>query len=139
MFCRRNRLQNLKLDDMPKTRRSLFYLATYLFLTGAAFFLAPQATLKLLLANHSYEDPFVQFTGVLMIGLSVVVVNVILFGNPKFYRATLLARIPMWLMILWIYIQTQDPVFIIVLSVLGLGIVITGTSYLIERKQIGIS
>ncbi len=121
---------------MPKTRTSLYYLATYLFLTGFAFFLAPQLTLKLLFANHEYQSLFVQFVGVMMIGLSIVVVNVILYGGPLFYRATLLARIPMWILILILYFQTQESALLVVLGVLGLGIVITGSCYLKERGQV---
>ena len=124
---------------MPRTRRSLFYLATYLFLTGVAFLLAPQTTLKLLLANHEYTDVFVQFTGVMMFGLSVVVINVIRVGDARFYPVTLMARIPMWFMILGIYLRSQEQALIIVLGVLGLGIVITGSCYLSERGKTGIS
>jgi hypothetical protein len=120
---------------VPKTRRSLYYLATYLITTGLALFLAPQLTLKLLMANHDYPGTFVQFSGVLMIGLSIVVLNVIRYGNPNFYRATLFARIPMWFLILGLYIETQETALIIVLGVLGLGIVITGSCYLKERGQ----
>lgn len=123
---------------MPKTRFSLYYLATYLCLTGFAFFLAPQFTLKLLLANHAYESTFVQFSGVLMIGLSIVVINVIRFGGPLFYRMTLMVRIPMWIMIAILYFQTQETVCLVVLGVLGLGIAITGTCYLKERGQVAV-
>ena len=123
-----------KLADVPRTRRSLYYLATYLLLTGGAFFLAPHATLQLMLASREYPDAFVQFAGILMIGLSIVVMNVIRYGSKPLYRTTLMARIPMWLMILVVYFQTRDFVFLIVLGVLGLGIVITGTCYLSERN-----
>ena len=127
------------MTGVPKTRRSLFYLATYLLLTGAAFFLAPQTALRLMLADHHYEDLFVQFTGVMMIGLSIVVMNVIRYGSKPFYRTTLMARIPMWLMILAMYCQTKETALLVVLGVLGLGIAITGTCYLSERKLVGIS
>ncbi|MCU1329477.1 MAG: hypothetical protein JWN34_4847 [Bryobacterales bacterium] len=120
---------------MPKTRSTLYYLATYLFLTGLALFLAPQLTLKMLMANHAYPGTFVQFSGVLMIGLAIVVANVILYGGPKFYRATLLARIPMWFLILGLYVETQETALVIVLGVLGLGILLTGSCYLRERGQ----
>ncbi len=127
-----------KLANVPKTRSSLYYLATYLCVTGLAFFLAPQFTLRLLMANHQYESAFVQFVGVMMFGLSVIVVNVILFGGPLLYRTTLIARIPMWFMILIIYLQTQETAFLIVLGVLGLGIIVTGSCYLKERGQVAL-
>ncbi len=118
---------------MPKTRRTLFYLATYLTLTGLGLLLMPGTILKLLFATHEYPGAFVQFSGILMLGLALVVVNIIKYGSPIFYRATLIARIPMWIMTLGLYFYTRETFFIVVLCVLGLGIVFTGTAYLSER------
>ncbi|GEM_PF-5277126 len=121
---------------MPKTRRSLFFVAAYLLATGLAMLLAPQLTLRLMFASHEYPDAFVQMAGVLMLGLGIVVINVILYGNRDFYRATLVARIPMWICILGLYLQTRENFFIVVLCVLGTGIVVTGSCYLSERGKI---
>ena len=120
---------------MPKTRRTLYYLATYLTLTGLALLFAPQFTLKLLFANHEYADAFVEFSGVLMIGLAIVVMNVIKYGNRIWYRVTLMARIPMWICTVGLYLRTRETFFVVVLCVLGLGIVLTGSAYLAERKK----
>jgi len=120
---------------MPKTRRTLFYLATYLTLTGLALLFAPQSTLKLLFANHEYPDAFVEFSGVLMIGLAVVVMNIIKYGNRILYRVTLMARIPMWICTVGLYLRTGETFFVVVLCVLGLGILLTGSAYLDERKM----
>src|ERR1019366_7628261 len=122
-------------ESLPKTRRSLFYLAGYLSLTGLGLLFAPQLILRLLFANHEYSSAFVQFSGVLMIGLSIVVMNIIRYGNRVLYRTTLMARIPMWIMILGIYFETKETFFIVVLCVLGLGIVLTVTFYLQERSN----
>lgn len=120
---------------MPRTRRSLFYLASYLTITGLALLFIPQLFLKLLFANHEYPGAFVQFSGILMIGLAIVVMNIIKYGNRILYRITLMARIPMWICTLGLYLYTQETFFIVVLCVLGLGIVLTGSCYLTERKK----
>ena len=120
---------------MKKTRRSLFYLAGYLFPTGLGLLLAPQWFMKLLFANHTYPDAFPQFAGTLLIGLGIVVVHVIRYGNPVLYRMTLAVRIPLWFCTLAIFLHTGETFFLAVLAVLGLGIVITGSMYLTERKQ----
>ena len=75
---------------MRKTRLSLFYLLSYLTMTGLALLFVPQMTLKLLFANHEYSDAFVQVTGVLLLGLAIVVITIIQYGNRAFYRATLI-------------------------------------------------
>jgi hypothetical protein len=119
--------------EMKRTRRSLFYLAGYLFPTGLCLLLAPQWFLKLLFANHEYSDAFPQFSGALLLGLGIVVVSVIRAGNPFFYRMTLMVRIPIWLCTLGIYFHTRDTFFLGILAVLGLGILITGSMYWSER------
>ena len=118
---------------MPKTRRSLYYLATYLILTGLGLLFTPGTMLKLLFANHEYPGAFVQLSGILMLGLGIIVINVILYGSRVFYRATLMARIPMWICIMGLYLYTRETFFIVVLCVLGLGILVTGSCYLSER------
>jgi|SRR6185312_5546574 len=120
---------------MPKTRRSLFYLTGYLLATGLALLFAPQLFLKLAFASHEYEPTFIRFSGILMVGLSVIVMNVIRYGNRIWYRATLMARIPMWILIFGLYIYTRETFFLVVLGVLGLGIVLTGSFYLQERGK----
>ena len=120
---------------MPRTRRSLFYLASYLTITGLALLFIPHLFLKLLFANHEYPGAFVQFSGILMIGLAVVVMNIIKYGNRILYRTTLMARIPMWICTLGLYVYTRETFFIVVLCVLGLGILLTGSFYLAERKK----
>lgn len=70
-----------------------------------------------------------------MLGLAAVVMNIIKYGNRVLYRATLIARIPMWLMTVGLYLYTRETFFIVVLFVLGLGIVITGSFYLVERNK----
>ena len=70
------------------------------------------------------------FPGILMLGLAAVVMNIIKYGNRILYRATLIARIPMWICTLGLYFYTGETFFIVVLCVLGLGIVLTGSFYL---------
>jgi hypothetical protein len=120
---------------VPRTRRSLYYLASYLTITGLALLFAPQSFLKLAFANHEYPDAFVQFSGILMCGLAIVVMNIIKYGNRILYRTTLMARIPMWFGTLGLYFYTRESFFIVVLCILGLGIVVTGSLYLSERGK----
>ena len=120
---------------MNRTRLSLFYLAGYLIPTGLGLLLAPQYFIRLLLSNQQYSDAFPQFAGILMVGLGIVVLTVILYGNPIFYRMTLIVRIVLWTGIFSIWLRSRDPFFIVVLCVLGFGIVLTGSFYIADRKQ----
>jgi hypothetical protein len=121
---------------MNRTRLSLFYLVGYLLPTGLGLAIAPQFVLKLLFSNQTYSDAFPAFGGVLLIGLAIVVITVILYGNPVFYRMTLILRIVLWFGILSVYLRSQDPFFIVVLCVLGFGILLTGSFYIADRRNL---
>ena len=120
---------------MNRTRLSLYYLAGYLFPTGLALYFAPQFFLKMLFSNQQYSDAFPQFAGVLLVGLGIVVTTVIRYGSPVWYRTTLILRLVLWTGIFRIWLRSRDPFFVIVLSVLGFGILLTGSFYLSERHN----
>jgi hypothetical protein len=75
-------------------------------------------------------------SGILLVGLGIVVTAVILYGNEMFYRMTLIVRIVLWSGILGIYLRSGDPFFVVVLAVLGFGILLTGSIYLAERRRL---
>ena len=120
---------------MNRTRLSLLYLAGYLLPTGLFLYFAPQFFMKLLFSNQHYADAWPQFGGVLLIALGILVVHVILFGNPIWYRATLQVRIVILAGIFGIWLRSRDPFFLVVLGVVGFGVVLTGSFYLSDRTR----
>lgn len=120
---------------MNRTRLSLFYLAGYLLPTGLFLYFAPQFFMKLLFSNQQYGDAWPQFGGVLLIALGILVIHVILFGNAIWYRATLMVRIVILAGIFGIWLRSRDPFFLVVMGVVGLGVVLTGSFYLADRKR----
>ncbi|MEQ1945588.1 MAG: hypothetical protein ABL995_00260 [Bryobacteraceae bacterium] len=121
---------------MKKTRLSLFYLAGYLIPTGLSLFFAPQWTLKALFASGEYTDVFPQFAGSLMVALGIIVLAVIRYGNPVFYRTTLIVRVWIWLSVLGIYLRSGERLLVVVLGVVGFGMLLTGSLYLSERNRL---
>jgi uncharacterized membrane protein len=117
----------------PRTRISLYYLTTYLFLTGVGLLFAPQFSLKLLLSNGHYDNTFVEFTGAFMIALSMVVSQIIRHSLEVLYPTTLVVRVFFIAVIVSLYMQTQDPLFLVVLAVVSLGVLLTATAYFKER------
>lgn len=118
----------------PRTRLSLYYLVTYLFVTGVGLLFAPQLSLKLLLSTGHYENTFVQFTGALMIGLSMVVAQIIRHRLEVLYPTTLFVRTFFIAVIVALYLQTKDPLFLVVLAVVGFGVALTATTFLLDRR-----
>ncbi|MEQ1886253.1 MAG: hypothetical protein ABL967_14405 [Bryobacteraceae bacterium] len=123
------------MTEMKKTRLSLFYLAGYLIPTGLGLFFAPQMMLKALFASGEYTNVFPQFAGSLMVALGIIVVAVIRYGNPVFYRTTLIVRVWIWLSVLALYLQSGERLLLVVLGVVGLGMILTGGLYLSERRK----
>jgi hypothetical protein len=118
---------------MNRTRLSLYYLVTYLAATGLGLMVVPALTLKLLFASRDYDDAMPRFVGILMFALAMIVSQVIRLRAEALYPVTVVVRIVIWVYVLWLYFHTGETMFAAVLGVVGLGILLTGFSYLSER------
>ncbi len=120
----------------PKTRLSLYYLVTYLFVTGAGLLFAPRLSLKLLFSNGHYDNTFVQFTGTFMIALGMLVAQMIRHRVDLLYPTTLFVRAFFIVVIVALYLQTSDPMFLVVLAVVAFGVALTSTALLLDRRAV---
>src|SRR5215471_4346740 len=119
---------------MTKTKLSLFYLGSYLFLIGIGLLLAPHGTLKILQSNGDYGDIFPRVSGMLMSGLGLSIFGMIRARAYDLYPATLLIRVYFMACIGAFYAMTRDPLFLVLIAIVGLGLVLTLSSYLSERS-----
>ncbi|MEX2260950.1 MAG: hypothetical protein WD696_03320 [Bryobacteraceae bacterium] len=120
---------------MRRSHLSLYYLAGYLTFTGVGLIAAPDLVLELLFSNRQYDDIFPRFTGVLMVGLGILVIQTIRLNLNVFYPTTLLVRAVIWAVTFGLYLYSGDPFFAVVLAVVGLGMIFTGTSYWLDKKE----
>jgi hypothetical protein len=123
------------ITGMNRTRLSLYYLVGYLSLTGLALLFAPSPTLRLLFASGDYGDVFPRFGGVLMLSLGLIVLQLIRLRAENLYSTTLAVRLVILITVTGIYFYSRDPMFLVILGVVGLGVLMTGTAYLSERKR----
>ena len=119
---------------MRKTRLSLFYLGSYLLIIGLGLLLAPQDTLVKFRSTGEYGDVFPRFSGMLMSGMGLSIFGMIRARSYDLYPATLFIRPYFIACILKFYERTRDPLFLILIAVVGLGFVLTLSSYLLDRK-----
>ncbi len=119
---------------MRRTRLSLFYLATYLLGAGIALILAPSFALTLLFAKGHYGDVMPRLLGVVLLALGIVIVQIIRHRLEVLYTTTLLVRAFIMLVLAALLVYSSDPLFISLMVVVGLGMVLTGTSYLSEQR-----
>jgi len=120
---------------LHRTRYSLFYLATYLFLTGIAFLFVPGPSLRLLFATREYDPVFVRFVGSFMIALSILVTQIIRYRLEILYPTTILVRIFFIVCIVWFFLQTRDPLFLAILAVVLIGATSTSIALLVDRSR----
>jgi len=121
---------------MRRTRLSLFYLAGYLLPTGVLLLVAPDLSLRLLLSNGDYgSDVFLRVAGLLLLAIGIIIVQIIRLRAEVLYSTTLMVRAVFVVGFLGFYRYTHDPLFLVILGVVGLGVVLTSTSYWLDRHE----
>ncbi|HXV62488.1 MAG TPA: hypothetical protein VEK15_17440 [Vicinamibacteria bacterium] len=120
---------------LEKTRLSLFYLASYLWLGGVAMILSPTLAAELLQSNAHYPPVMLRALGMFMIGLGIIVVQIIRHRLDVLYATTVVVRLFFCLGLLAFYISTGDPFFLVLFGIVALGVAITGVTYLGERQK----
>jgi hypothetical protein len=121
---------------MRRTRLSFFYLATYLLCAGVALAFAPSLALKLLFSNGSYGNVMPRLLGVILLALGVIIVQIIRHRVEALYLTTLGVRVIIVVGLVALFIYSKDPLFISLTVVVGIGMILSGTSYLIDRRHL---
>jgi hypothetical protein len=121
--------------DMHKARLSLLYLGSYLVLIGLGLLFAPEGTLRLLQSNVEYGDVFPRIAGMLMSGLGFSVFGIIRAGVPELYPATIFIRMYFLACLSAFYWMTTDPLFFVLIVIVGIGFLWTLSSYLLDRSN----
>ncbi len=120
---------------MKRTHYSLFYLIGYLIPGGLGLLTFPKLTLKLLFSNTDYGDVLPRFVGMLMLALGIIVMQAVRHRLEVLYTTALIVRSGMLPIMLGLYLYSGDPLFITLLVVVGVGVVLTGVSYWLDRRS----
>jgi uncharacterized protein YjeT (DUF2065 family) len=120
---------------MKKTRLSLFYLAGYLSVGGIGFLFFPKVTLTLFFSNGNYSDVMVRIMGVFLLSLALIVIQIIRHRATFLYPTTLVVRALILSSFTLFYILYRDPMLLVLLAIVGIGFLMTLTSYLLDRRN----
>ena len=120
---------------MKRTHLSLYYLAGYLLPAGALLLFVPEWATKLLLSNHTYEYAPFRLAGVLLVVIGILIVQIIRHRLEMLYTTTLVARALIGATLLWLFVSTGDPFFAVILVVVLIGMALTATSYILDRRS----
>ena len=89
-----------------------------------------------MLSNGDYgSDVFPRVAGLLLLGIGIIVAQIIRLKAEVLYSTTLMLRFVFLVGFLGFYFYTRDPLFLVVLGVVGLGVLLTGTSYWLDRSE----
>ena len=122
---------------MRRTHLSLYYLVSYLTFAGLALLLVPGFALKLLLSNGDYGDVFPRLAGMLLLGLAALVAQIIRLRLDVLYTTTLAIRAFFIVTFVFLFAISGDPFFLVVLAIVVFGVILTGWSYLSDRRAGG--
>jgi len=111
------------------------YLASYLTLIGFGLLFLPDTTLRLLQSNAEYGNIFPRLAGMLMSGLGLSVFGIIRVGVPELYPVTLLIRVYFLVCLACFYWMTTDPLFLVLIVIVGIGFVLTLSAHLRDRRE----
>jgi len=111
------------------------YLASYLTLIGFGLLFLPDTTLRLLQSNAEYGNIFPRLAGMLMSGLGLSVFGIIRVGVPELYPVTLFIRVYFLVCLAVFYWMTTDPLFLVLIVIVGIGFVLTLSAHLRDRRE----
>ncbi len=120
---------------MRKTRLSLFYLATYLYLGGAAFVAFPKLALVLFLSNGDYSDLMLRMAGTLLLGLAIIVTQIIRYRVTVLYPTTLVVRALFLFAFANFYLIHGDPMLLVLIGIVGLGAILTSSGLVLDYRE----
>jgi uncharacterized protein YjeT (DUF2065 family) len=120
---------------MRRTNLSLIYVAAYLLGAGIFLLLAPRLTLRLLLSTGDYGEILPRLAGLLLVGLGVLVVQIIRYRVAALYATTVAVRAGFCVGFVALYALSRDPLFLVLLAVVGLGVLGTSVSYVLDKRQ----
>ena len=122
---------------MRRTNLSLIYVATYLLAAAAFLVLAPRLALQLLLSSGDYGEIFPRLGGLLLLGLGIIVLQIVRHRITALYLTTLAVRGVFCVGFLVLYALSRDPLFLVLLGVVGIGVVATSISYVVDTRHGG--
>ena len=120
---------------MRRTHLSLYYLAGYLLPAGLLLLLIPDVATKLLFSNRDYDDAPFRLAGIALTALGILIVQIIRLRIEALYATTVLVRLFILAGLAALGIYTADPFFWVIFVVVLIGVVLTTTSLILDRRR----
>jgi len=119
---------------MRLTRVSMLYLASYLTGGGIGLLADPDLALRLLGSTSSYSAPIARLAGGLMAALGIVVIQIFRHDLHVLHKTTVAVRTGLVAMLVALYVDTGDRLFLVLTAIVGFGMILTITGLIRERE-----
>lgn len=116
------------------TRLSFFYPLSYLVPASLVLVFAP----RFLLSHFSTGDYSiypVRLVGAAMLGFTIMVANVVYHRAEALYDAVIYVRLPVVAIVSWLYLDTHDPLFAILVATVVPGVFLSSFARVLDRRQ----
>jgi hypothetical protein len=120
---------------MTRTWLSLFYETGYLLVAGVFLLAAPDTAFKLLFSNTSYGDVLPRLFGTVLFSIGAVFVQIVRMHIEELYRTTIVVRVPLMAVNLWLFFYSGNPLFLTLFVIVTLGVVLTVTGYVLDQRS----
>lgn len=120
---------------MRRTHLSLYYLVGYVIPAGLLLLTVPTFATRLLQSNVTYDEPPLRLAGLVLVALGLLLLQIVRHHVEILYTTTLAVRTVLSFGLLYFFVSTGNPFFAVVLVVVLIGVALTGTSYLIDRRE----
>jgi len=118
-----------------RTRLCLLYVAGYLILSGMALLIAPEAAMTIMFSNTDYGIAMPRWVGMLSVALGALVGQTVRHRLAVLYPLGFFMPAAMMVGFAGLYLQSSNPLFLVVFGVVGVGVVATGISLFLERRS----
>lgn len=115
-----------------RTRICLWYVVGYLVITGGALLVAPKAGLQLMLSTVDYGEVMPRWVGMMSLALGALIGQTVRHRLKVLYPLGFFMPAAMLIGFVGLYQQSEDPLFLTVVAVVGVGVVLTGASLLLD-------
>jgi uncharacterized protein YjeT (DUF2065 family) len=120
---------------MRRTYLSLYYLVGYVVPSGVLLLFVPTFATQLLQSNQTYDEAPLRLAGLILIALGILLAQIIRHRVEVLYATTLAVRSVLSLGLVYLLVSSGNPFFGVVLVFVLIGIALTGTSYLLDRRD----
>jgi uncharacterized protein YjeT (DUF2065 family) len=115
-----------------RVRLCIWYVAGYLVLSGLALLVSPRVALAAMLSNTDYGSVMPRWVGMLSVAMGTLVGQIVRLRIAALYPLSFFMPAAMLTGFVGLYLQSDNPLFLAVSAVVGIGVLATGTSMLFE-------